>query len=69
MGSCSIPWSVDNSDSLSPLIVGQSLQGTDSSCIPLLFLVSGSVEYPMPYASCLTSCSVGWRLSFSSASP
>ena len=28
-----------------------------------LFLVSGSVEYPMPYAYCLASCSVGWILS------
>ena len=27
----------------------------------LLFLISGSVEYPMPYDSCLASCSVGWR--------
>ena len=67
MGSCSIPWAVDNSDSSS--IVEQSQQGTDSSCIPLLFLVSGSVEYPMPYASCLASCSVGWRLSCSLAGP
>ena len=25
--------------------------------------VSGSVEYPMPYASCLVSCSVVWRCS------
>ena len=51
---------MDNSDS--PSIVEQSQQGADSSCIPLLFLISGSVEYPMPYASCLASCSVGWRL-------
>ena len=29
----------------------------------LLSLVSGSVEYPMPYASCLVSCSVVWRCS------
>ena len=29
----------------------------------LLFLVSGSVEYPMPYASCLVSCRVVWRCS------
>ena len=29
----------------------------------LLFLVSGSVEYPMPYASCLVSCSVDWSSS------
>ena len=47
---------VDNSDS--PSIVEQLQQGTDCSCIPLFFLVSGSVEYPMPYASCLASCSV-----------
>ena len=33
----------------------------------LLFLVSSSVEYPMPYASCLVSCSVDW--SCSSAQP
>ena len=33
----------------------------------LLSLVSGSVEYPMPYASCLVSCSVVWRCSCSSA--
>ena len=30
---------------------------------PLLSLVSGSVEYPMSYASCLVSCNVGWRFS------
>ena len=39
-------------------MVEQSQQGADYSCIPLLFFVSGSVEYPMPYASCLASCSV-----------
>ena len=33
----------------------------------LLSLVSGSMEYPMPYASCLVSCSVVWRCSCSSA--
>ena len=32
-------------------------------CIPLLSPVSCSVEYPMPYASCLVSCSVSWRCS------
>ena len=67
IGSCSIPWSVDNSDS--PSIVEQSQQGTDSSCIPLLFLISGCVEYPMPYAFCLASCSAGGRLSCSSVDP
>ena len=67
MGSCSVSWSVDNSDS--PSIVEQSQQDTDSSCILLLSLVSSSVEYPMLYASCLASCSVGWRLSCSSAGP
>ena len=35
----------------------------------LVFLVSGSVEYPMPYASCLASCSAGWRLSCSLVDP
>ena len=36
--------------------------------VPLLLsLVSCSVEYPMPYASCLVSCSVVWRYSCSSA--
>ena len=44
----------------------QSQQSIDSSCIPLLSLASCSVEYPMPYASCLASCSVGWRLFCSS---
>ena len=67
MGSFSVPWSVDKSDS--PSIVGQSQQWANSSCIPLLFLISGCVEYPMPYASCLASCSVGWRLSCSFAGP
>ena len=57
MGSCFISWPVDNSDSTS--IVEQSQQGADSSCILLLFLVSDSVKYPMPYASCLASCSAG----------
>ena len=33
-------------------------KGAAYGCFPLLFLVSGSVEYPMSYASCLTSCSV-----------
>ena len=47
---------MDNSDS--PSIVEQSQQGIGYSCIPLLFLVSGSMEYPMPYASCLASCSI-----------
>ena len=47
----------------------QSQQGIDSSCIPLLSPVSGSVEYPMPYASCLASCSVGWSLFYSSVGP
>ena len=61
MGCCSVPWSVDNSDS--PSTVEQSQQGADSSCILCLFLVSGSVEYPIPYAYCLASCSVGWRIS------
>ena len=67
MGSCSISQSVDNSDS--PSIVEQSQQGADSSCVLLLFLIFGSMEYPMPDASCLVSCSVGWRLSCSSAGP
>ena len=57
----SIPYPVDNSDS--PSIVEQSQQGFSFSCIYLLFLISGSVVYPMPYASCLSSCSAGWRLS------
>ena len=39
---------VDNSDS--PSIVEQSQQGTGYSCIPLLFLVTSSVECTMPYA-------------------
>ena len=43
----------------------QSKQGAGYSCIPLLFLVSGSVEYPMPYGSCLASCSVGGSCSSS----
>ena len=63
MGSCSVSWSVDNS--VSPSIVEQSQQGADSSLILLLSLVSGSMDYPMPYASCLASCSAGWRLSCS----
>ena len=51
----SIPYPVDNSDS--PSVVEQSQQGISFSCICLLlFLISGSVEYPMPYASCLASC-------------
>ena len=33
-------------------------KGTGCSCIPLFFLVSSSVEYPIPFASCLASCSV-----------
>ena len=61
MGCCSVSQSVDNSDS--PSIVEQSQQNADCSCILYLFLVSGSVEYPMPYAYCLASCSAGWRLS------
>ena len=35
----------------------------------LLFLISGSEEYPMYYASCLVSCSVVWRCPCSSACP
>ena len=35
----------------------------------LLSLVSGFVEYPMPYASYLVSCSVVWRYSWCSACP
>ena len=52
---------VDNSDS--PSVVEQSQQGISFSCIHLLFFISGSMEYPMHYPSCLASCSVGWRLS------
>ena len=42
-------------------------KGIGCSCIPYLFLVSGSVEYPMSYAYCLVSCIVVWRCSCSSA--
>ena len=35
----------------------------------LLFLLSGSMVYPTPYASCLASGTAGWRLSCSSAGP
>ena len=41
---------VDYSDS--PSIVSSHNKGIGYSCIPLLFLFSGSVEYPMPYAFC-----------------
>ena len=67
MDSYSVSWSVDNSNS--PSIVEQLQQGTDSSCILLLFFVSDTVEYPMHYASCLASCSVVLRLSCSPDSP
>ena len=67
LDSCSVPWSVDNSDS--PSIVKQSQQGANCSCIPFIIHFSGSVEYPMPYASCLVSCSVVWRCPCSSAYP
>ena len=56
-GGCSVPYPVDNSDS--PSVVEQSQQALASVVFHLLFLDSDSVEYPMPYASCLTSCSVG----------
>ena len=55
-GGCSVPYPVDNSDS--PSVVEQSQQGITAVVFHLLFLVSGSVEYPVPYASCLASCSV-----------
>ena len=60
VGCCSVSWPVDNSDS--PSIVEQSQQGTDSSCILLFISCLQPEEYPMPYAYCLASCSVGWRL-------
>ena len=45
-------------------VVEQSQQGISLQVVlHLLFLLSGSVEYPMPYIYCLASCSVGWRLS------
>ena len=62
-GGCSVPYPVYNSDS--PSVVEQS-QGTSFSCISFIILCLWSVEYPMPYASCLASCSEGWRLSCSS---
>ena len=55
----SVPYPADNSDS--PSVVEQSQQGIDSSCSSYLFLMSGSVEYPIPYAPCLASCCVVWR--------
>ena len=36
MGSCSVPWSVDNSDS--PSLVEQSQQGASCSCIPFIIV-------------------------------
>ena len=54
-----VPYPADNSDS--PSVVELSQQGIDSSCCSYLFLISGSAGYPMPYASCLSSCCVVWR--------
>ena len=51
---------VDNSDS--PSIVEQLQQGHSSSCNSLLTIISGPVEYPIPYACQLAFCNVGYVL-------
>ena len=66
-GGCSVPYLVDNSDSSS--VVGSHNKALASVVFCLLLLVSGSVEYPMPYAFSLASYSASWRLSCSSVDP
>ena len=59
---------VDNSDS--PSVVEQSQQ--DISCGNISFIISLSLalrSIPVPYASCLVSCSVIWGCPCSSAHP
>ena len=46
-----------------PLWWNSHNKGFDYGCLPLLSLVSGSVGYPIPFASCLASCSIVWSCS------
>ena len=49
MGRCSVPWSIDNSDSLS--VVEQSQQDVSCSCIP--FIIPYLWLCGVSYAICL----------------